>query len=294
MQTQDDGEEQMKIANIQQESVSVKLTDAGMQATVEPAVLLPRPVSSLNLPLRQVDLKGISQALVTLAPAGAELNPKQQVMAEQFRLLRSRVKGLSKDFQLRTLLITSTLSGEGKTTVAANLAGSLSCVEGMRILLVDFDLRRPNLHTIFGITPDRSEKSWLADEVPWQRAVYQVNGRLDVLFGYNTLDEPDELLQSSRLEKLIDEMKASYDVLILDSAPMMAVADTHSLLPLVDCSLFILNADSTPIRGAREALAMMQDKVAGCVVNRVNHLKSEDYYRNSGYGYGYKSKRKEN
>ncbi len=283
----------MKIANIQQESVSVKIADAGIQATVEPAVLSPRAVSSSDLPARQVDLSGISQSLVTLAPSGAELNPKQQVMAEQFRLLRSRVKGLSKDFQLRTILITSTLSGEGKTTVAANLAGSLSCVEGLRVLLVDFDLRRPSLHTVFGVTPDRRQPSWLADEVPWKRAIYQVNRRLDVLFGFNTLDEPDELLQSSRLEKLLDEMKAAYDVLILDSAPMMAVADTHSLLPLVDCSLFILNADSTPIRGAREALAMMQDKVAGCVVNRVDHLESEDYYRNSGYGYGYGSKRKE-
>jgi len=284
----------MKVANIQQESAALKQMDLSVPSATETAVLSPRAVKGSDLPVRQLDLSQISQSLVTLAPNGVELNPKQQVMAEQFRLLRSRVKGLSKDFQLRTILITSTVSGEGKTTVAANLAGSLSCVEGLRILLVDFDLRRPSLHTIFGVTPDGRQPSWLAGEVPWQRAAYQANRGLDVLFGFNTLDEPDELLQSSRLEKLLDEMKAEYDVLILDSAPMMAVADTHSLLPLVDCSLFILNADSTPIRGAREALALMQDKVAGCVVNRVNHLKSEDYYRNSGYGYGYGSKRKEN
>ncbi len=268
--------------------------ESTIKSAPEPAVLYPRPVTSSDLPVRQLDLSKISQSLVTFAPNGADLNPKQQVMAEQFRLLRSRVKGLSKDFQLRTILITSTLAGEGKTTVAANLAGSLSCVEGLRILLVDFDLRRPTLHTVFGVKPDQREPCWQSNEVPWKRALYQVNRRLDVLFGFNPLDEPDELLQSNRLEKLLDEMKAAYDLLILDSAPMMAVADTHSLLPLVDCSLFILNADSTPIRGAREALAMMQDKVAGCVVNRVTHLKSEDYYRNSGYGYGYGSKRKEN
>jgi capsular exopolysaccharide synthesis family protein len=294
METQGYGDEPMKVANIQHESAILKQIDLNVPSATEPAGKTPRPVNSSDLPVRQLDLSQISQSLVTLAPNGVDLNPKQQVMAEQFRLLRSRVKGLSKDFQLRTILITSTLSGEGKTTVAANLAGSLSCVEGMRILLVDFDLRRPSLHTIFGVEPDRRQPSWLAGEIPWQRASYQVNRRLDVLFGFNLMDEPDELLQSSRLEKLLDEMKAEYDVLILDSAPMLAVADTHSLLPLVDCSLFILNADNTPIRGAREALAMMQDKVAGCVVNRVTHLKSEDYYRNSGYGYGYRSKRKEN
>ena len=77
---------------------------------------------------------------------------------------------------------------------------------------------------------------------------------------------------------------------------MLAVADTHSLVPLVDCGLFVLNADTTPIAAAKDALSMMHDKVAGCVVNRVTHLKTEDYYRNSGYGYGYGygSKRTEN
>ncbi|MGO8719741.1 MAG: CpsD/CapB family tyrosine-protein kinase [Acidobacteriaceae bacterium] len=285
----------MKVANRQQESVVMKQMDSGVQSVAEPAVLFPRPVSGPDFPVRQVDLSQVSQSLVTLAPSGAELTPKQQVMAEQFRLLRSRVKVLSKDFQLRTILITSTLSGEGKTTVAANLAGSLSCVEGLRVLAVDFDLRRPTLHTMFGVEPDpRRQLSWLAGETPWQRAVYQVNSRLDALFGFTPLHEPDELLQSSRLDKLMTEMKAEYDVIILDSAPMMVVADTHSLVPLVDCSLFILNADSTPIYGARQALAMMQEKVAGCVVNRVSQLKREDYYRNSGYGYGYGPKRKEN
>lgn len=289
------GDEQMKVANMHQESAGMKPAESGIESAVEPTVLFPRPASGPALPVREVDLSHISQSLVTLAPNGADLNPKQQVMAEQFRLLRSRVKALSKDFQLRTILITSTLSGEGKTTVAANLAGSLSCVEGLRVLLVDFDLRRPMLHSVFGVEPDRrGQSSWLTGEVSWQRAVYQVNPRLDVLLGFTPLEEPDELLQSSRLETLMTEMKAQYDVILLDSAPMMAVADTHSLIPLVDCSLFILNADSTPIYSARQALALMQDKVAGCVVNRVSHLKNEDYYRNSGYGYGYGSKRKEN
>ena len=284
----------MTMTNIQQEGAAVKPMEPTIKSAPEPAVPYPRPISDTELAVRHVDLAKVSESLVTLAPAGAALNPKQQVMAEQFRLLRTRVKALSKDFQLQTMLITSTLSGEGKTTVAANLAGSLSGVEGLRVLLIDFDLRRPCLHTIFGVEPDRlSWTSWLEGKTPWQRAIYQVNRRLDVLFGFDPLEEPDLLLQSSRLEKLLNEMKAEYDVMILDSAPMLAVADTHSLVPLVDCALFVVNADNTPIHGAREALSMLQDKVAGCVVNRIQHLKSEDYYRNSGYGYGYGSKRKE-
>jgi len=92
----------------------------------------------------------------------------------------------------------------------------------------------------------------------------------------------------------LTEARTDYDVIILDSAPLLAVADTQSLVPLVDCGLFVLSANTTPISAAKEALAMLQDKVAGCIVNRVDHLKSEGYYRNSGYGYGYGSKRVEN
>ncbi len=284
----------MNVMNIKLEGAAMKQVETAIRINEEKPALYTSLNGEKGRPVRQVAVSKVSQSLVTLAPAGAELDPKQQVMAEQFRLLRTRVKALSKDFQLRTMLITSALPGEGKTTIAANLAGSLSRVEGLRVLLMDFDLRHPSLHTIFGVEADMRSPSPLTGEKPWQEAVYQVNRRLDVLFGFRQLEEPDHLLQSSRLEKLVEEAKAQYDVVILDSAPLLAVADTQSLVPLVDCGLFVLNADNTPISAAREALAMLRDKVAGCVVNRVNNLKSEGYYLNSGYGYGYGSKRTEN
>ena len=243
---------------------------------------------------RQVELSRVSQSLVTLAPDGAEFTPKQQVMAEQFRVLRTRVKALRKDFQMRTILITSALPGEGKTTIAANLAGTLSHIEGLRILLVDFDLRHPNLHSVFGLEKGVRVPSALSGEIPWQQGIYRVNKRLDVLFGFHPIEDPDRLLQGQRLSKLIEEVRGAYDVVILDSAPLLAVADTQSLVPLVDCALFVMNADATPIHAAREALAMLHDKVAGCIVNRVGNLKSEGYYRDSGYGYGYGQKNTEN
>lgn len=284
----------MTVTTMQQEGTAMKPIETPSRAHA--------PVATLNTPsnigssrnVRQVPLSNVSPALVTLAADNAELNPKQLLMAEQFRLLRTRVKALSKDFQLRTMLVTSALPGEGKTTVSANLAVSLSRVEGLRVLLLDFDLRRPGLHAIFGMESDRSSPFDLNDQTRWQDSVCQVNKRLDVLFGFRPLEEPDRLLQSSRLEKLLTNARAEYDVIILDSAPLLAVADTQSLVPLVDCGLFVLNADATPIGAAREALAMLHDKVAGCIVNRVQNLKSEGYYRNSGYGYGYGSKRTEN
>lgn len=275
-----------KITNIQQEGVVMKQMETAIRIEGEMPARVLQTVE--DKAARQVSLSDVSQSLVTLAPPGAEFDPKQQAMVEQFRLLRTRVKALSKDFQLRTMLVTSALPGEGKTTVSVNLAGSLSRVEGLRVLLVDFDLRKPNVHTAFGISTARRSTSPFSEEEPWQRAVYQVNRRLDVLFGFQPLEEPDRLLQSSRLEKLVEEAKAAYDVVIFDSAPLLAVADTQSLVPFVDCALFVVGADNTPISAAREALAMLQDKVAGTILNRVNHLKSEGYYRSAGYGYGYK------
>ncbi len=286
----------MKVTNIQQEGVVMKQMEAAIRIEEVKPALYPQTIGERTGTVRQVAIPRISKALVTLAPRDAELDPKQQVMAEQFRVLRARVKTFSKDFQLRTMLITSALPGEGKTTISANLAGALSHVEGLRVLLMDFDLRHPSQHTIFGVEPNMNSPFALAEGVRWQDAIYQVNRRLDVLFGFHPLEEPDRLLQSSRLEKLLQEAKTQYDVVLLDSAPLLAVADTQSLVPLVDCGLFVLNADSTPIGAAREALAMLQDKVAGCIVNRVEHLKSEGYYLKSGYGYsyGYGSKSTEN
>lgn len=259
-----------------------------MKDAPQPPVYL-RAVGETDRTLKRFDPKNFNKALVTLAPVGADLNDQQLLMAEQFRLLRTRVKALAKDLQLKTILITSALPGEGKTTVSANLAGSLSHVEGLRVLLVDFDLRRPTLHTMLGVSED-GHPSALASEASWRAGLRTVNRRLDVILSYRPHDDPDRLLQSERLPHLLAEAKNDYDIVILDSAPLLAVADTQSLIPLVDGSLFVLNADRTPITAARDALDMMRDKVAGCIVNRVRELESESYYRSAGYGYGYSSK----
>ncbi len=277
----------MKVANIRQEGVAMKSMEATVSAEEEAFVVRRRPVGDKEAALKHVDTAKVSPTLVTLMQRGAEIGPKQLAMVEQFRLLRTRVKALNKDLKLRTILVTSALPGEGKTTVAANLAGSLGRIEGLRVLLVDFDLRRPCLHTIFGVEPDKRSPSALGGRMPWQDAIYRAGTGLDILFGFQPLEEPDHLLQSSRLETLLEEFKAEYDLVVLDSAPILAVADTHSLVPLVDCGVFVLSADTTPISAAKEALTMLRDKVAGCVVNRVTRLKSEDYYRSSGYGYGH-------
>ncbi|MEO6828767.1 MAG: hypothetical protein ABI164_03085, partial [Acidobacteriaceae bacterium] len=124
----------MRLADIKQEESAMKPTEAASHTEGRASTAGTRPIGEKFRTVRQVPLSNVSPALVTLVPEGVELNPKQLVMAEQFRLLRTRVKALSKDFQLRTMLITSALPGEGKTTVSANLAVSLSRVEGLRVL----------------------------------------------------------------------------------------------------------------------------------------------------------------
>lgn len=251
------------------------------------------PVTTPRPAARPLDSSKIRRSVVTLAPAGAELDDRQQVMAEQFRHLRTKIRALSKDLQMRTVLVTSSLPGEGKTTIAANLAGTLSRIEGMRVLLLDFDLRKPALHSVFGVDVPPRAVSPLKGEANWQQSVYRVNRRLDVLLTFTALAEPDLLLQSTRLEHILAEARSEYDIVILDSAPLLAVADTQVLVPLVDCALFVVNANETPIGAAQEALGMLRDKVIGSIVNRVDRLKSEGYYLKSGYGYAYGSHRSE-
>lgn len=281
----DSGEEMMNLTNLKQEGTTLKTLEAAGRTEHEknaPVVpLTARPAA------RPLSTSRIRQSAVTLAPAGVELDDRQQVMAEQFRHLRNKIRALRKDLQMRTVLIASSLPGEGKTTIAANLAGSLSRIEGMRILLMDFDLRKPSLHTIFGMEAPRHAVSPLKGEALWQQGLYRVNRRLDVMLTFVPLEEPDLLLQSTRLEQIFEEVRANYDIVILDSAPLLAVADTQVLVPLVDCALFVVNADQTLIGAAQESLGMLRDKVIGSIVNRVSRLKSEGYYLKSGYGYAY-------
>jgi Mrp family chromosome partitioning ATPase len=89
---------------------------------------------------------------------------------------------------------------------------------------------------------------------------------------------PDELLHGERFQTFLVEARKEYDFIIIDSAPLLAAADTHALIPLVDQALFVLRANRTPINFAQDALEILGKKTLGCVLNDVEEMKYKEYY----------------
>jgi len=215
----------------------------------------------------------------------------QSTSAEAFRTLRSSILLSSVDHQGRVVLITSSLAAEGKSTIAANLAVSFARRDA-RVLLVDTDLRRGTLHLKFRIPNREGLSSVLVRESgasAYQRPLRDLPN-LFVLPRGPIAPNPGELLASHHLESLIEQWKLDYDHVILDSAPVLPVADSLSVAPLADSTIIVVRSAITRRKALlriRALLRRAQARVIGIVVNDVD-LRLENYYTYSkNYDYDY-------
>jgi protein-tyrosine kinase len=210
--------------------------------------------------------------------------------AEQFRTLRSRLYQLRGNQPLRTILVTSSIPGEGKTFVSNNLAQAIVRQPDRRALIIDADLRRPRLHLPLGAPLSPGLTEYLRGEVD-EFAVMQngQDGNLCFIPGGNEATNPSELLSNGRLKLLLDRMAPVFDWVILDSPPCLPVADASVLGDMCDGVLLIVRSGSTPAEVAQKACQELQGKnIVGVVLNAVEkgHLYESYYYEGYGYGYG--------
>jgi len=207
---------------------------------------------------------------------------------EAYRTLRTNVQFLGLDQPLRILQITSSIPGEGKTTTAANLAVVLSQA-GKRVVLVDADLRRPRLHEVFGVPGNRGLTDVLVGE-PVELVLLSVpveGGQLDVLPAGRVPPNPSEMLGGQRMKALLEFLATSFDVVVVDSAPVLPVTDSVVLSSSVDAVLVVVQAGRSSAKMVREtmmALDRVSAPVVGVVMNRVAQRKMKGGH---GYGYGY-------
>jgi protein-tyrosine kinase len=218
-------------------------------------------------------------------------NPNLSVHgAEQFRTLRSRLYQLRGSQSLKTLLVTSAVSGEGKTFVTTNLAQAIVRQPDRRALIIDADLRCARLHLPLGAPTSPGLSDYLRGEAD-EMAVIQhgQEGNLCFIAGGNEVTDPSELLSNGRLKKLIDRLAPVFDWVILDSPPCVPVADASILANMCDGVLLVVRAGSTPSDVAERARQELQGKnVVGVVLNAVDEssMQGSAYYQAYGYGYG--------
>jgi non-specific protein-tyrosine kinase len=220
--------------------------------------------------------------LITLA------KPRSPI-SEAFRVLRTAIQFSTMDSHQRSLLVTSALPNEGKTTIAANLAVVMAQA-GRRVLLIDADLRRPSQHKIFDLPNRRGLTSLLLDYSQHQeeedilRLVEEVVQPTPVAGLYLLTcgfipPNPSELLGSVKMKALLDELAKRFDFLVVDSAPLLAVTDSAILSTQVDSTLLVVRAGKSRKGHLRQAAQRLQEvggKMAGCILNELSN-KSEGY-----------------
>jgi capsular exopolysaccharide synthesis family protein len=209
--------------------------------------------------------------------------------SEQFRTLRSRLYQMRSAQSLRTLLVTSSVAAEGKTFVTNNLAQAIVRQPDRRALMIDADLRCSRLHVPLGAPATPGLSDYLRGEVD-EMAIIQhgLEGNLCFIPCGNPATNPSELLSNGRLRTLLDRVTPVFDWVILDSAPLLPVADSSILADLVDGVLLVVRAGETPAETAQRACQELQGrKVVGVVLNAVGPQNAYGSYYSTGYGYGY-------
>jgi len=217
-------------------------------------------------------------------------------VVESYRMLRTSVLLSTAGAPPKTILVTSSQPGEGKTTTAVNTAISLSQL-GASVLLIDADLRRPAVHKAFKIPPTRGISNYLSSHTPLENLIVKLPiPNLSVLPCGPIPPNPAELISSDRMKDLLRNLGQQFDHILIDSPPLISVTDPVILSTMVDGSILVVQAGKTTrelVRRARRELGGVGAKIFGVVLNNVN-VKREgyddyDYYRYAnGYNDGYR------
>ena len=233
-------------------------------------------LATLSVPGLIHKLGKVSPHLVSYA------DPKSPV-AESYRSLRTAIQFASIENQVRTILVTSSIPQEGKSTTSTNLAIVIA-QSGGRTLLVDCDLRRPIVHSIFGMGKEPGLVNALVGGVPIDEAVRETGiPNLSILSSGTIPPNPSELLGSRRMRDMLEQLKERFDTIILDSPPVSAVTDAVILSTFADVAVTVVRAHKTKMEfldKTREDIQRVSNSLLGVVLN--------DFDAAQSYGATYK------
>jgi capsular exopolysaccharide synthesis family protein len=209
---------------------------------------------------------------------------------EQYRRLGATLHQAQSSQDVKVVMVASAVAAEGKTLTAVNLALTLSQSYGRRVLLIDADFRRPNLHDVFGVANVHGLNDSLKADSERKLTVFDISPRLALLPAGRPDPDPMRGLTSGRMRSIIDEASAKYDWVILDTPPLALITDAHLLAALVHIAVLVVQANRTPCALVQRAIeALGRDKIVGVVLNSVDERaaspggKYGKYYTSSRY-----------
>ena len=205
------------------------------------------------------------------------------IVGEQYRMLRAKLSQMQKEKGIKTVLITSTIPSEGKTLVSCGLATVLAQEPGRRVLLIDADLRKPDVYRNFGLSDEGRFDGFgrvLRGELSLEEAVL-VCKEMELYFlpSGPVPHNPAELLSSRHLEYALKSAAKLFDWIVIDSPPILPLADASLLAPCCDIALLVVRANSTPVKLVKNAIAVLgKERFCGVILNRVREIKTSSYY----------------
>lgn len=208
--------------------------------------------------------------------------------SESYRALRTSLLLSSAEHAPRTMLITSSHPGEGKTTIAVNTAISLAQT-GARVIVLDGDMRRPRCHKVLDTKNEVGLSTFLSRDIPLDEVVQEAAAipNLHVIPAGPVPPNPSELLSSVKLRILLSQLQDRYDHIVIDSPPVIHVTDALIISPQVDGVALVVKSGHTPreaVVRSKQALIDVNAKIFGVVLNHVD-LEREGYYYNYKYSY---------
>jgi capsular exopolysaccharide synthesis family protein len=205
------------------------------------------------------------------------------LVGEQFRLLRSKLGLMQKQRGIKAILVTSSVPDEGKTFTASGLAGVFAQEPGKRVILIDADMRKPKSGANFGLNGSVG-KFGLSEVLQGNQdfnsgLLVASSSGLSFMPSGPIPSNPSELLSSPGLERIIKAAASSYDWIIIDSPPVLALSDTVLIAPLVDAVVLVVRANSTSSKLVAETVNQIgRDRICGIVLNRQKKIHTSRYY----------------
>jgi protein-tyrosine kinase len=263
------------------ESVFAEPSPPPFPEPARPVFAEPASPDPFQEPIRSAPA-GVAGERPLVAPAAIERSPAPQPAdvlitrtlrfdaIEQYRKLGAALHEAQLERGIRTILCTSALMGEGKTVTASNLALTLSESYRRRVLLIDADLRRPQIHAMFGIPNLTGLRDALSATEDTKLAIQQVTPHLSIVTAGATSSDPMSGLASPRLREVIEEARNKFDWVIVDTPPVLILPDARVLVSTVDAVLFVIRANTTPFRTVMKAVDIIKrERIFGTVLNSV-------------------------
>jgi capsular exopolysaccharide synthesis family protein len=234
--------------------------------------VLPKPVETLEA--RSVPVKVLPESRLVA------LTDPNSLGAEKFRALVTRLDYLRKQRELKSFQVTSSVINEGKTVVAGNVAVTLAKYSGSKTLLIEGDLHRPSLAALLGLSElDGVSQWWSGKDQELAEFVHRLNHMpLWFLSAGRPCDRPSDILRSPRFEKAFTQLASQFEWIVVDSTPMLPIADVNLWSRLVDGTLLVVREGRAPIKALKKGLqALDHPKLIGVVMNDVSESDQANY-----------------